>query len=125
MQPQKTSITNESYFSSLKEQIESTTVCSDLQKEADDLIASLNAAKKAISDQINSLLPTLDLLSGPGSIDGVVSWITNFIDAVLKPITIPYDVLTKQLAELEAKADELLAAIRDASLNIPDCNIKL
>ena len=126
MVPQGSTLLNTEYFDNLIETANNIQTCAELQLVANEAMASLGAVKEALNDEIAKLAPILALLTAPGvNLGQVVTWITNFIDGVLRPMYEPYITYEAQLILLTAKIAELTAALNDAAARIPHCTIHI
>lgn len=124
MLPQGSEVFNTTYFDSLLEKVNSVGSCDQLQTVSIDVLGSLNALKAGITSQLEALTPILALLSPPGPEDAV-SWITNFIEVYLRPLTLPTVNYSLQLTELTAKIAEITSAITSKQVEFPSCNVTL
>lgn len=122
MQAQGTGPLDTDYFVALTARINAINVCADLQVAVDDVMASIQAEKDAIEAQLEALAPILALLNPP-SLDEIVSWVANFITAVLGPIYLPYAKYGEELAQLATQITSLVTAIENAAARIESCSI--
>lgn len=126
MQPQGTAATNDDVFTQLTAEVNSIDTCKELQAFVGGAFASLQAQENAIVMQLAALTPILALLVSPGaSLGAIVSWITNFITAVLKPLVAPVVTLELQVAKYAAEIGQLTAAVGAAAARIGNCSVSV
>jgi hypothetical protein len=114
---------NIEYYTQLKARIEGCSSCDSLKAVAAEALSAIAAQQQAIQDQINALQPMLALITPPTSLNAIISWVGNFINAFIKPVTKPYTVYISQLTLLAAELAEISSAIQNASIKFPNCSI--
>jgi len=126
MNPQGSLPFNAETFDRLAEQINAVQSCAELQALTDEAMQSANALLSGIGAQMAALQPMMALLTAPGANPAqIVTWITDFISAVLQPYVKPMVVLPVQIAQVTAAIAKLQAAIGTASARIGSCSIEM
>jgi hypothetical protein len=74
-------------------------------------MSSLGGVQSAISTQLSSLAPLLQLLQAPTNPFAVVTWVSNFIQYSLTPQLIPYTNYAIKLGQLSSQISSLTSAI--------------
>lgn len=113
---------NVDYILTLKEQVSKCTSCAELQEASAKIVKALQEQLQGMLDQMAVLEPILALLSPP-SIDDIVTWVADFIKAVLEPMIKPYYEYQLQLVELTAAITEIADLIQGLSSKFPNCEI--
>lgn len=114
-----------SFFSALRARIDAVETCPDLQ-DAAATAASLAGVQQDIAARLAELQPVLALLTAPdANLLKIVTWIKDYIDAVLKPYVRPIEIYAAQLVTIAAEAAALSAAIGAKAAEIGDCEISL
>ena len=117
------SIINTEYFTNLKAQIASISVCSELQEFSDEIMAEIQEQIDGINDQLSSILPIHALLSVPTDLGSVISWVQNMITDVITPLYKPYLSYIAQLEAMVTQVTELVSALEAAASSITSCSI--
>lgn len=126
MNAQGKTLIDTSYIDNLVKQINEIDVCSDLQRIVSEAMASIQAQLDAIEDQVAFIKPILKILTNPGAaLQEIVTWISDFIDSVLKPMYQPYLTM---VAQVEATVEAIAAipvAVAQAAERIGECVVEL
>lgn len=131
MLEQGTELVNTDYFDSLIDKINSATNAAELQIYINEAFPSLAAQKTAITAQIKSLAPFLELAKTPsaavlgGGANGIVSWITKLISASILPQITAYENYAAQMTLLVEKISKLEAAVSNAANKINATSITI
>lgn len=114
------------YIDSLTKQVEGISVCEDLQKFSSEVMADVQAQLSAMEKQLEALSPIADLLTAPGAdLEKIVTWISDFISGVLKPMYQPYVTITAQIAQTTAAVARLETAIENKAAEITSCAVSI
>ena len=117
---------NSEFFDNAIAAVNGAPSCEDLQKVVSDVMPSLDELKDSITAELAKYQPMLALLVVPGANLGqIVTWIRNFVEGFLTPITAPAIAYQLELAELTAKISELTSAINSAKNKFTDCSISI
>jgi hypothetical protein len=116
---------NTTYVDKLIEQIDATNSPVELQTLVDRGAGSLSPVKESIAAQKAKYGSMAALATPPTSPTAAVTWITNYIESVLKPMMAPAVTLPAQEVQLTAKVAELGAAVARAKDRIPDCDVTM
>lgn len=126
MIPQGTLPVNLDYFTGLHSRIEGCTSCAELNGVTAEAYASISGTVAAINAQIAALQPILALLTAPGAnLTQIVTWIQNYITAVLTPLYKPYLVYPTQLAQISTQMAALPALISAKMAQFPSCSVPI
>ena len=126
MQPQGTALVNDAYFAEQQAQAAACAVCAELQTQVNEVMATIQAGKNALTAQLALLTPLVALLTPPGAnLGSIVTWITSFITDFLTPYLVPFTNYSLQLTALEAKVAGLVTAFNNAAGNIHGCSITI
>jgi hypothetical protein len=126
MTPQGSEIFDAEYFSKLTERVNGATNCEELQLVTNDVMLSIAALKAAINDQLSKINIILPLLTPPGAnLSAIVSWITNFINGFLTPMTLPTVNFPTILVDLALQITNLTNAINLKKGEFPNCSINI
>ncbi|HEX8583052.1 MAG TPA: hypothetical protein VF680_01415 [Allosphingosinicella sp.] len=113
------------FFTAARARIDAVTTCPDLQ-DAAAMLGSIAGVQGDIAARLADLQPVLALLAAPdANLAKIVTWITDYINAVLKPYVRPIELYAAQLAALAAEAAMLEAAIGAKAAAIGNCEIAL
>ncbi len=123
MNPQGNSIVNVPQFEKMLERVNNVNSCEQLQRVTDDLLESLYAQLKAVTDQMEKVAPILALLEAPTSPSDVITWIADFIENILHPLYAPMLTYPTQLATQGVQITTLIAAILSKASEFTSCSI--
>lgn len=123
MNPQGTAPINTSYYTAMTTRVNAAKSCGELQALAKQLMDSLNAESGALTAQLAFLQPLEALLSAPTDLPKLLTWVSTFINTVLRPMYAPYLTLVAQLPLREAAVAELLAAIAAKAASFDSCTV--
>ncbi|MBN3866459.1 hypothetical protein [Gluconobacter kondonii] len=125
MNAQGSSVFDTTYIDTLTDRINKLDACSDLKKLADEALASFQAQINAIEDEMAALKPIAQLLENPAAdLAKIATWISDFIEGVLKPTYQPYITMEQQIAAAVTAYAKLLAAIEQAAERIGACVVE-
>lgn len=124
MAVQGSEIFNTAYIDSLVKKIDAIDLCSDLQKFEKEVMMEIQGQLNVLEKQLSALSPIADLLESP-SVDlaKIVTWISDFIDGVLKPMYQPVVTMTEQVIQYTEAVARLTTAIEGAATRIGACVI--
>ncbi len=126
MNPQGSGLINTEYFASLTQQAQGCKTCEDLQRFSTEAMGSLQAQMGAIAENMAVFQPMLALLEPPTADPAkLLTWITDYISAVLTPQLKPAITMVAQIPVLTAAVAELASAIQDAAASLPSCSIDI
>ena len=116
MLPQGTSLINTKYFDDLTDQINRIDGCAELQALVSTITADMQAQINSLGQQITILAP---LIIVPGSLGGVITWISNFVNSIMPTYLAAIATITQTIAAVE----KLTAALENAASRITHCSI--
>ena len=120
--PQGSSVVNASYITNLTNQINAikgVNACAELQTLANEAMSDIESQLTAIRAQIASLAPIIQI---PGaSLGGIITWITSFVDPLIKA-TATYEA---QLTEILSAVAGLTTAIENAAGRLVTCSVTI
>lgn len=126
MIPQGTAPINIDFFKGIQDRINGCSSCDQLNGVVGEAYASVEANIDAINAQLALIQPILALLNPPSAnLTQIVTWITNYITAVLTPMVAPYAIYPVALAEIAAQMAELPDIILNKSLQFPSCSVPI
>lgn len=107
---------NAQVFARLREQVDALEHCDQLAQLSGEIQAAADGVIAGINEQLAVIEPIMALLAAPGANPAqIVTWITDFISAFLKPVIKPYATLPLQLAQVAAELAQLTSALQSAS----------
>ena len=124
--PQGSQVFDTTYIDNATKQLDSIDVCKDLQD-------FMNKEMKDIQDQVNGLesqmkwvKPLMELLTAPeADLQKIVTWISDFITAYMKPMVAPYITYAQQIQKCVEAVAKLTAAAENAAQRIGSCVLSL
>lgn len=124
MAVQGSEIFNTAYIDSLVKKINAIDLCSDLQAFEKEVMKEIQGQLNVLEKQLSALSPIADLLESPSAdLAKIVTWISDFIDGVLKPMYQPVVTMTEQVVQYTEAVARLTAAIEAAATRIGECAI--
>ena len=122
---------NLDYFVNIQFQIENAQSATELQDLVNEVYGQISLLESTLQSQLDSLTAMAELIIDPLNLGEVISWISNFINAFLKPLLNPTIVIPAQLAAIAAQVADLTAAIEavnaakfpGVTINIPEITI--
>ncbi len=110
---------NAQVFARLREQVDALDRCDQLARLSGEIQAAADGVVAGINEQLAVIEPIMALMTAPGANPAqIVTWLTDFISAVLTPVVKPYATLPLQLAQVTAELAQLTAALQSASSRI-------
>ena len=116
-----TSIINDEWFNQKIKQIQNRTDCAKLQEDLDDVERALAAQMESLERQLAQYTKWLQILSPPGSIDDVLTWVGKVI-SLLSDEVAPYAKAAETEIELANKYIAMLTALQQ-KISTLHCNI--
>lgn len=117
---------NVEYFEGLQRSIEGCASCEQLQAVVDESFASVSATMESMTAELARLQPLLALLTAPGANPAqIVTWITDYIDGVLRPMLGPALTIPVQLAAITAQMAELPPLITAKMAQFESCSVPI
>ena len=126
MIPQGSTLINTDHFVKLIDSINACAACDQLQVLVNDAFASLNALKSGVQSELAKLTPVLSMLTPPSSDpSAIVTWITNFVNTTLTPMTKPTITYAAQLSATLTQIANVTTAINAAAGRLTSCTITI
>lgn len=118
---QGSEIVNTAYFDGLVARVNAATSTAELQSHVNDAFASLSAQKAAVTAQLTSLAPYVELLTLPAANPAeIVTWLGKLATSLVAPQVAAATTYTAQLSAMTAKVADLTAAVQSAEQRLKD-----
>lgn len=130
--PKCFNLLNIGYFDNITVQVQACQTIEELQALVDGVFADISMLESTLTSQITLLEPINALISmSITDLPSVISFITNLINDVIKPIVGPYVTAVAQIALLTEQVTTLIASIEQfkelkfptLTINIPSITI--
>ncbi len=123
MQPQGSTPVNLAVFEGFQKRIEGCASCEQLQEVTAELFASVTATMDGMLAQLEALQPLANLTIPGANPAQIVTWITDFTNALIKPMIAPTLVIPIQIATITAQMAQVTAAVQEKMAQFESCTV--
>lgn len=124
--PQGSQIFDTASIDNLTKQLDNIDACSDLQDFMTRVMKDIQDQVNGIEGQMAWVKPLMELLTAPeADLQKIVTWISQFISAYLKPMVAPYVTYAAQLEQCSTAVQKLTTAAENAAERIGSCALSV